>query len=236
MFKEKGWFEHILFTPELIQEAFNIISRVYKYSGELIDLDKYIIDIYKDNPNFAGECYDKLNSSKEIMDIFNNDNIESILKEFFTFKEQDVYVEPNNFQFLIMLPSQDREHLGWHQDSHYFYRGLENIFPCVVWTPFNTENMGIAGMIELLEGSHLSGATNHEKNLSSIRKKVNVDKRGAYYIELDEHLKSFKRIKKETISGNSIIMDSDLIHKTGKPNKNIIRFTAIWRYNFSYKK
>ena len=142
----------------------------------------------------------------------------------------------DNFQFLIMLPRQDREHLGWHQDSHYFYRGLENIFPCVVWTPFNTENMGIAGMIELLEGSHLLGATNHEKNLSSIRKKVNVDKRGAYYIELDKQLKSFKRIKKETISGNSIIMDSDLIHKTGKPNKNIIRFTAIWRYNFSYKK
>ena len=170
------------------------------------------------------------------MDIFNNDNIESILKGFLNFNEQDVYVEPNNFQFLIMLPRQDREHLGWHQDSHYINREIKNIFSCVLWTPFNTENMGVAGKIELLEGSHLLGARNHEKNLSSIRKKVNVDKRGSYYIKLDEQINSFKRKKKETLSGNSICMNSDLIHKTGKPNKNNVRFTAIWRYNFYYKK
>ena len=86
-----------------------------------------------------------------------------------------------------------------------------------------------------MEGSHLVGPTHHEKTPSSNRKKVNVDKRGAFYIKYDKQIKSFKRIKKETFSGKSIIFNSDLIHKTGKPNKKNIRFTAIWRYNLHYK-
>ena len=166
------------------------------------------------------------------MDIFNNKKIEDNLEHQLSYANKNISIKANNFQFLIMLPEINKEHLGWHQDSQYFDRGLNNKLSIVIWTPFNTTNTGYSGTLEMIEGSHLLGPIQHKKNNFTIRKKVNLDRRGTYYIELDEKIKFYKKIKKETPSGNSIIFNSDLIHKTGQQNNDIIRFTAIWRYNF----
>ena len=121
----------------------------------------------------------------------------------------------------IDAPLDKRNSLDWHQDSSYFKRTNDLNDCCVTWMPLQKIDKQI-GPLNLIPSSHLLGDlpfNRRQKNLlASPQNKINKK----YYKD--------KKIDKFKMSiGDVILMDSKVIHRSGKNSSKKFRFTILTR-------
>tara|TARA_X000001036_G_scaffold419706_1_gene439816 strand:+ start:477 stop:1193 length:717 start_codon:yes stop_codon:yes gene_type:complete len=233
-FSSCGWSVKKLHSKEVIKNALILISKIYDFQGDLKELDNHIVNLYRTNPERAGEYYDKLNNSKGIMILFKDKIKFKSLLNLYNFHGHEIQIKFTNFQCLVMLPNKSNENLGWHQDSKYFSKDLKTKYSGVIWTPFCTNNLKSKFNLDILENSHISGGIKHKKNKSMFRKEVINEKKGRYFIDNEKKLNFYSKLSPSVNWGESLIINSNLIHKSSNDFSENIRFTAIWRYEIIY--
>jgi hypothetical protein len=229
--KKKGYDICKILKKKNIEIIKKEIKKIFNFQGSYKELNNYIIELYDKNPIYAGKCYDMLNQSIAIQNIFLKKPILSIIMKYFKLYSKKQYLAYSDYQFLIILPNSKKEHLGWHQDSGYFKNSENPGNSLICWTSLSLFSDKVSGSLELLEGSHLNGIVSHAKNDPRIRKKVNLNKRGSVFIN-QRIVASYTKKNINIKSGSSLIFDANVIHRTGeqKISKHGIRFTLIARY------
>jgi ectoine hydroxylase-related dioxygenase (phytanoyl-CoA dioxygenase family) len=116
-------------------------------------------------------------------------------------------------------PIDQKNSLGWHQDSSYFRQNDKGLNGAVLWTPvtYITEEMG---WLEFLKDSHKMGSLKIKRNKSSKR------------VINNKKMKNFKKILKCDLKlGDALLMNMDMVHRSGKNNSNKFRISLIGRYH-----
>lgn len=122
-------------------------------------------------------------------------------------------------------PNDRRNALDWHQDSSYFRQNKNCFDSLVLWVPLiDLDNK--TGGVDILKNSFRLGA------LKSKRKKVS----NKYFSEkrsIDgSMLREFRSIKFDNLKkGDAIIMNMNMIHKSGDNISDKFRITLIGRYH-----
>ena len=122
-------------------------------------------------------------------------------------------------------PFDERNSLGWHQDSSYFRQNLSGKNGIVIWMPLHDLDKKL-GPLELLQHSHRLGPLNVKKKKSKSKlysSKRNID---------PKYLKKYKKlICKELKVGDALLTDLDLVHRSGKNISKKFRKSLIGRYH-----
>ena len=116
-------------------------------------------------------------------------------------------------------PIDEKNSLGWHQDSSYFRQNDKGINGTVVWMPvtYITKEMG---WLEFLEGSHKIGSLNIKRN-KLLKRDIN-----------NKRLSNLKKILKYDLKlGDALLMNMDMVHRSGKNNSKKFRISLIGRYH-----
>lgn len=227
----KGFLVTNILTKNEIKEILDQIKKIFQFDNKNNSLDKHISLLYERNPVLAGKCYDALNQSAIIQNIFLSKKILKKIAIFHGLKTTS-QIAFADFQFLIMLPSKKkREYLGWHQDSKYFEVSKSKKSSIICWTSISSSSNKVNGALSVMPGSHNLGRIHHIKNSKSKIKKNSSKRKGKFYISEDK-INKFKAKNCFINSGQSIVFDSHLVHRSGPTlsNNNSIRFTIITRY------
>ncbi len=227
---KKGFFVANLLNKSDVKKILEEIKKIYFFNKKNSSLDKHISILYKKDPILAGKCYDSLNQSAVIQKIFLSNKVLNNVAKYLGLKTKSL-ITFADFQFLVMLPKKKTEHLGWHQDSRYFEFTKNKRSSLILWTSIGSQGKKINSSLSIMPGSHNLGRIMHEKNKIKKIKKTKKIKRGRFYINLDQ-LKKFKAENYFISSGQSLVFDSNLVHRTGPSTKgnNSIRYTMIARY------
>ena len=122
-------------------------------------------------------------------------------------------------------PNDERNSLGWHQDSSYFRQNENGSNGLVLWTPvvYITKNMG---RLEFLKDSHTLGPLR-------IKKKIFKQKKKSSQREINsKKLNNFKNILNYDLKlGDSLLMNMDMVHRSGKNYSKKFRISLIGRYH-----
>ena len=128
-----------------------------------------------------------------------------------------------------MLPKNNKESLGFHQDSAYFPKFDENKCNGVVFA-YNLINEK-KPFIEVIPKSHKNKELGHMKNIFSKRKTVALEKRGNIFLDI----KKFNiagRMEIKLKNNSAIFFSKNLIHRTSYNNWTSFRLSFITRFNF----
>ena len=122
-------------------------------------------------------------------------------------------------------PNDSRNSLEWHQDSSYFMQNINPKNGLVLWAPVIDLEKNMGGL-EFLEESYKIG--------TQYIKKRGGDKKGAS-AQRSISLKKINNFKKivcnELRVGDVIIMNMDLVHRSGINVSNKFRISLIGRYH-----
>ena len=116
-------------------------------------------------------------------------------------------------------PIDEKNSLGWHQDSSYFRQNDKGVNGAVLWAPvtYITKEMGL---LEFLKDSHKIGSLKTKRN-KFLKRDINSKK-----------LQNFKKILKYDLKlGDALIMNMDMVHRSGKNNSKQYRISLIGRYH-----
>ena len=208
-----------------IQEA--IIDRVnldFNATFKLDDFNKtsfhnFVLKKRKEDPEKFSNFYNTLQTNINIFSITSTKKLKNYVKKILEIKKD--FLSCSDFLLRIDAPLDKRNSLDWHQDSSYFKRTNDLNDCCVTWMPLQKIDKQI-GPLNLIPSSHLLGDlpfNRRQKNLlASPQNKINKK----YYKD--------KKIDKFKMSiGDVILMDSKVIHRSGKNSSKKFRFTILTR-------
>tara|TARA_B110000037_G_C16863539_1_gene401044 strand:- start:68 stop:688 length:621 start_codon:yes stop_codon:yes gene_type:complete len=173
----------------------------------------------KDDSEKFSNFYNTLQTNINIFIITSAKKLKNYVKKLLEIKKD--FLSCSDFLLRIDAPYDKRNSLDWHQDSSYFKRTNDMNDCCVIWIPLQKIDKQI-GPLNLIPYSHLLGGlpfNRRQKNLlASPQNKINKK----YYKN--------KKIDKFNMSiGDVLLMDSKVIHKSGKNFSKKLRFTILTR-------
>ena len=182
-----------------------------------------IIKLHKLNNKVSGFFNDTLNACPELYNLLNSEKIISLAKTMLDM-EQDIILG-NNYRLRIQIPGTDKvSNLPWHQDSHYnkFYVKNSSI---VIWSAINNID-DEAGPIIYKKGSHNVGTLTRKEFVRPNNQKV--------YTIPEEYIndKCYEECTLPVESGDVIVLDMNLIHKSGKNrSSDKVKLSVQGRYH-----
>ena len=226
-FEKKGFIiKKNLFNPKDFQYLKKSLKNYLDYhkisSKKNFDFDRELLKLRKNKTKF-GIFFDSFQTlaiannfllDKKILKIISN-----ILKTSF---ENITFTD---FSFRFDPPYDNRNSLGWHQDSSYFRQNSNGRNGVVIWAPITnlTKDMG---PLEILSGSDKIGTLNVKKK--NIKKKNYSSKREI----LKKDLKNLKRIfNYELKVGDAILMNLNMVHRSGVNFSNKFRISLQGRFH-----
>lgn len=217
-----------VFSKKQIQKIQqSIIDRTnldFDTSFKLSDFNKgsfhnFLIKKRKENPKQFSKFYSILQTNINVFSITSSEKLKNHIKNLLNIKKD--YLSCSDFLFRTDAPKDKRNSLDWHQDSSYFKRTEDLNDCCVIWIPIQRIDNKI-GPLNMIPSSHLFGGlpfNRIQKNLLSSPQNKIAKK---YY--------SNKKVVKFKMSvGDVILMDSKVIHRSGKNISNKFRFTILSR-------
>jgi ectoine hydroxylase-related dioxygenase (phytanoyl-CoA dioxygenase family) len=191
-------------------------------------INETIISLYNINKSIGGFLNDTLNSSPELFRLLNSDYFIELAKKIIGDETCSILI--NNHRIRVQIPgTDDISNLPWHQDSHYnnFYKENNSI---VIWTSLYDINEE-AGPLVFKKGSH------RLKKVPTVEfKKPNNQ---VVYTIPDRFINNaeFPEDSFETKSEDVVLVDMNVIHKSGKnTSNNIVKFSLQCRcHNASTK-
>ena len=193
------------------------------YSNQYVSTDNILKELRKKNKKKFGTFFDSFQTLGCASNILTEEkillNVSKLLKTKFnnlTFTDFSIRFDP---------PLDERNSLGWHQDSSYFRQNSDGRNGIVVWSPLVDLNKKM-GPLEFLKNSHNTKTFSIKKIKSHSR--YTSDSR-----EINNQItKKFKIISPDNIkSGDAIIMNLNMIHRSGKNLSNKFRISIIGRYH-----
>lgn len=194
----------------------------YKNVSDVVH--KLIPEIYSANARAGSFIYDYFNKHHLVYSLYNNSVILDALSEIFCCSKSHFVID--NFQFFINLPSQDRQVLGWHQDSSYF-KFFSPQESAVLWMPLVDVDEN-NGALSIIPGSHKFGILDHVSNATGSHKDQPRERRGLSYVSTDLFDASLEQ-KVPVKFGDLAVFHMNLIHQGGLNHSDKVRFNLISR-------
>jgi len=203
---------------------------VRNYSGIAYEehVDSLLIKLYSNNKDSAGFFYDLINKHQIFFELFRNQNLIHAVNSILKLEDGSFSLSRTDEQFFIHIPIDTAENIGWHQDSSYFYDNCSFKHSLIVWMPLKKcypEN----GSLIAIPKSHLAGRLNHRENEHDSRKKQPLEKRGRFFIEVEDYSANQEALMVER--GSVVLMHIDSIHRSGINLSDSVRYTAIARFS-----
>lgn len=226
-FSKKGY----LVTKKLVDKSkVNLIKRSIRLllakhlkNSKDNNIDKQLLYLRKNNKEKFGLLFDSLQTLAVNYEILSDTKI---LKKVATLLNVDVSsITLTDVALRLDPPKDDRNSLGWHQDSSYFRQNDNGSNGVVLWTPIVliSPNMG---KLEFLKDSHNLGPLNTRKKTQRIK---NISSKRD--IDLNK-LKKFTKILKYDLNvGDSLLMNMDMVHRSGANLSKKFRISLIGRYH-----
>lgn len=223
---------YLLNTPEL-EEIKNKIHQLVCFIAKQYNLNipdqsqnainKTIIRLNGLNNKIGAFLNDTLNASPELFRLLISKKIEDLAKTILGIKNDSLI--SNNYRARVQIPGRDEiSNLPWHQDSHYnnFYNKNNSI---VIWTSISDID-NETGPIIFKKGSQIIKQVPRIEFIRQNKQKI--------YTIADEHIHDsrFKECSIPTKSGDVILIDMDLIHRSGtNKSKNKVKFSTQARFH-----
>lgn len=236
-FKKEGFlYIKNFFNKNLISElnksiifSLNEVLKKKKIYNEFkhFELNDKLINFRKKYPLYFSEffqtiqtiahIYPPLVKNKVLMAI---EQLLNVSKNFLTLTDVGIRLD---------APNDNRNSLEWHQDSSYYKQNESGINGIVVWSPLIQNISKKMGPLEFLKKSHKIGTLMTPKNksknkLSSRKISINENKIKKYLHNIE-----FFKINQ----GDVLLMNLDMIHRSGKNLSNKFRITLLARYHNS---
>lgn len=185
----------------------------------------------KKKPLAASFFYDGCTRLASLQNLFLIDSLKKIIsKDIFG----DSVLAVNNYQIYMQAPNDDKNINGWHQDSGYFSEFGSSESSIVVWIPFHPIHKS-EGALEIITDSHKKGEMNHQSNQFGDHKKVERNKKGLIYLDnISDEIGKNKIL--ECPQSEIILMDYNLIHRSGLNQSNKTRISVIARFSNMFGK
>ena len=206
----------------------SIKKNTYKYSKlskikSIKNLHKSLLQLRKKNKKNFSFLFDSLTTLNLNFGILAENNIVNIVSNLL--KVNTNLITLTDVAVRLDPPLDERNTLGWHQDSSYFRQNDSGKNGIALWSPINRLNKK-HGFLEFLDKSHNLGPLNVKKKKSSgkyVSSKRNID---------DKKLLGFKDIKSVDLKvGDILLMNLDLVHRSGKNISSEFRISLLGRYH-----
>ena len=178
-----------------------------------------LISLRSQNNNKFSKFFDSLQTSTLAYNFWLNKKILKIVKNILNCKFEEI--SATDFRIRIDSPVDKKNDLEWHQDSSYFRQNNNAVNGLVCWIPLTNLLMNM-GPLEILDKSHKFGfiKVNQSKKFGTTQRKI--DKK---YIK-NKNLKKF-----ELKLGDIIILNINMIHRSGKNTSKVFRMSNICRFH-----
>lgn len=187
------------------------------------EIHKYLIKFRQKNKKNFGVFFDSLQTISLGYNFLSNERILKMISKLISVKKNCMTL--TDLSLRLDPPHDERNSLGWHQDSSYFRQSSKGKNGAVLWIPLQKTTFDM-GPLEILKESHKLGPLNTRKK--KISNKLNSAKRD---IE-EKFLKNYKHIvKRELDIGDGLVTNLDLIHRSGKNQSKMFRMSLIARYH-----
>lgn len=226
-----------LFKESYLKLVLKLATKFGIDQGDLSEdylINRVVPEIYANNADAGGFLYDVVNRHFRFLDLFHSEVIINSVSSFLDCKKAGEDIAITNQQYFIHLPNVQREMLGWHQDSGYYREYSSENETCVAWFCMD-DCMKNDGALWAIPGSHLDGPLPHIVNEFGKHKDMELSKRGRIYIE-DQYFDESKAVQIELKKGQVLLININLIHKSGNNVGNKVRNSALCRYSNIYSK
>lgn len=187
------------------------------------DLDEQLLYLRKNNLSKFGILFDSLQTLAINYEILCNKKI--LKKVAKLLNTMPSCITLTDVALRLDPPNDEKNSLGWHQDSSYFRQNENGSNGLVLWAPVLdiSESMG---KLEFLKNSHKIGSLRIKKKKSKLKtysSKREINKK---------KLANYKNILKYDLKvGDSLLMNMDMIHRSGKNYSKKFRISLIGRYH-----
>ena len=213
---------------ELKKKIYQLVcvkAKIYKLdlpSNDPNSINDTIMKLHSINNKIGAFLNDSLNSAPELFRILSSTNITELAQDVLGIKSNSLL--SNNHRIRVQIPGRDEvSNLPWHQDSHYNDLYLKNNSVVIWLSVVDIDND--AGPIVYKKGSQI----NNQVGRLSFKKS---NGRIAYTVP-DEYIND-KRFKEEAIptkSGDVLLLDMDLIHRSGLNKSEKVKFSLQARFH-----
>ena len=210
----------------LVKESIDLNLQKYLKKSKIKkskDIHHSLLDLRKKNRKNFSYLFDSLQTMNFNYDIMTSENVQKIVSKL-------LYVKTNLITLtdvaLRLDPPIDKSNtLGWHQDSSYFRQNNSGKNGIVLWTPIN-KLTAKHGFLEFLDKSHRLGPLNIKKQKT--KKKFSSSKR-----DIDEkQITNFNKIITYDLQlGDVLLMNLDIVHRSGNNVSSQFRFSLLGRFH-----
>lgn len=184
------------------------------FHNKLIELRK------KSSKKFA-LFFDTIQTSSSCFRFWNSNEILNIIEKIL--KTKNSFLSTTDILTRLDSPVDTKNQLEWHQDSAYFRQNDNSMNAVNCWTPFINCPIEM-GPIEFLDKSHHLGLLNFKKkrnkNYGSFQRKINK-----------KYFKNLELKKFEMKIGDLLMMNMDMVHKSGDNKSKKFRISGLCRYH-----
>ena len=189
-----------------------------------INFNKQMILLRKKRPDLFAKFFDTLQTLSSIYLTISNKKILNIVSKLLGINNHTITLTDVGIR--LDTPHDNKNALGWHQDSSYYRQNNNGKNGIVLWIPiFEIEkNMG---SLQYLRFSHKLGPLNTPRKKKSSKfasKKRDIS---------SENLKYLKEVLDSKANvGDALLMNHDVVHRSGRNlNKKKVRVTMLVRFH-----
>lgn len=187
-----------------------------------ISFNKKLIYLRKKNPKSFSKLFDTLQTCSSLYNLVD----EKFLKIIARLIRQNVSnITMTDIGLRLDPPHDTRNTLEWHQDSSYYRQNNLGKNGLVVWAPITKLDLNM-GPLEFLENSFRIGTLKVKKKRSKLRF-------GSSKREINQkRLKKFNKILTSKLNvGDVLVMNLDMVHRSGKNTSNNVRISFLIRFH-----
>ena len=216
-----------------IMDVFNLLLNKYEISisEKLLaeEPGKAFLIAKTKQPKIQPELYDAMKNLGAFYGILSHERSLAVAKQIL--KSDLVGIANRSYGIRIDNPKDDEFNTDWHQDFHFHLRSASGL---VFWIPILDVELK-HGAIHVLKGSHSSGPLKLKKPL--VQAGTNNYSKYARSVAIaveDSFFKSFDDIQLPAQMNDLVILDYNLVHKSGANISDTSRWTMQARY-FDFK-
>ena len=201
-------------------------KKLHKYF-KYLKLNQKLIKFRKKYPVYFSEFFQTIQTIAYIYPPLVKKKVLLVIEQLL--KVPKDYLTLTDVGIRLDAPSDTRNSLEWHQDSSYYRQNNSGVNGIVIWSPLIQNISKKMGPLEFLRKSHKIGTLMTPKkksknNLTSRKVKINKNK-------IQKYLKNIEHFSIN--QGDVLLMNLDMIHRSGKNLSNKFRVTLLGRYHNS---
>ena len=221
VFSEKD-FKDTVHNIKYTLDKFIDLKKIQKINSlENNYLNEKLKILRKKNPKKFAIFFDSIQTSTSQTRLWMNKKILDIIETISKTNKNNI--SSSDLLLRIDSPIDKKNQLKWHQDSGYFRQNKNGYNGINCWAPLTNLKFEM-GPLEFLAKSHKNGLYKVKKarigKFASLQRKIP-----------DKITRKFKIMKYEMNLGDVLLMNMDLIHRSGENISKNFRFSSLCRYH-----